>query len=35
LSLPVIADLDGDGLAEIVVQDAAATIHCLARRTLE
>jgi hypothetical protein len=29
LSLPAIADVDGDGLAEIVVQDAQATIHCL------
>lgn len=29
LSLPAIADLDGDGLAEIVVQDANATLHCL------
>lgn len=29
LSLPAIADVDGDGLAEIVVQDANATIHCL------
>ncbi len=29
LSLPAIADVDGDGLAEIVVQDAEATIHCL------
>ena len=29
LSLPAIADVDGDGLAEIVVQDAAATVHCL------
>ncbi|MBC8868275.1 MAG: PQQ-binding-like beta-propeller repeat protein [Planctomycetes bacterium] len=29
LSLPAIADVDGDGSAEIVVQDAEATIHCL------
>jgi hypothetical protein len=29
LSLPAIADVDGDGLAEIVVQDKEATIHCL------
>jgi outer membrane protein assembly factor BamB len=29
LSLPAIADVDGDGLAEIVVQDAAGTVHCL------
>lgn len=29
LSLPAIADVDGDGLAEIVVQDANAAIHCL------
>ena len=29
LSLPAIADVDGDGLAEIVVQDAAASVHCL------
>jgi hypothetical protein len=29
LSLPAIADTDGDGLAEIVVQDANATLHCL------
>ena len=29
LSLPAIADVDGDNLAEIIVQDAAATIHCL------
>jgi hypothetical protein len=30
LSLPAIADVDGDGLAEIVVEDADGTIHCLA-----
>ena len=29
LSLPAIADVDQDGMAEIVVQDAEATIHCL------
>jgi hypothetical protein len=29
LSLPAIADVDGDSLAEIVVQDANATIYCL------
>ena len=29
LSLPAIADVDEDSLAEIVVQDANATIHCL------
>jgi hypothetical protein len=29
LSLPAVADTDGDGLAEIVVQDANATLHCL------
>jgi outer membrane protein assembly factor BamB len=29
LSMPAIADVDGDGKAEIVVQDAQATIHCL------
>ena len=29
LSVPAIVDVDGDGLAEIVVQDASATIHCL------
>jgi hypothetical protein len=29
LSLPAIADVDGDGLAEIVVQDAAGTVYCL------
>jgi len=30
LSLPAIADMDGDGSAEILVQDANATLHCLA-----
>ncbi len=29
LSMPAIADVDGDGLAEIVVQDAQGTVHCL------
>jgi hypothetical protein len=29
LSLPAIADVDGDGLAKIVVQDAAGTVYCL------
>jgi hypothetical protein len=29
LSLPAIADVNGDGLAEIVVEDADGTIHCL------
>ncbi len=29
LSLPAIADVNGDGLAEIVVQDAAGTVYCL------
>ena len=29
LSLPAIADVDGDGLAEIVVQDATGTVYCL------
>ena len=32
ISLPAIADVDGDNLAEIVVQDANATIHCLDSR---
>jgi hypothetical protein len=30
LSLPAIADVNGDGLAEIIVQDARGTLHCLA-----
>jgi outer membrane protein assembly factor BamB len=34
LSLPAIADLDGDALAEIVVQDANAALHCLDSSTL-
>jgi outer membrane protein assembly factor BamB len=29
LSMPAVADLDGDGLAEIVVQAADGSIHCL------
>jgi outer membrane protein assembly factor BamB len=29
LSLPAIADVDGDGLAEIIIQDADGTIYCL------
>ncbi len=29
LSMPAIADVDGDGKMEIVVQDAQATIYCL------
>ena len=29
LSMPAIADVDGDGLAEIIVQDATAKVHCL------
>ncbi len=29
LSMPAIADVDGDGRAEIVVQDAGAVVHCL------
>ncbi|MBM4089165.1 MAG: hypothetical protein FJ276_07020 [Planctomycetes bacterium] len=29
LSLPAVADVDGDGLLEIIVQDALATLHCL------
>ena len=29
LSVPAIADVDGDGLVEIIVQDTSATIHCL------
>ncbi|HZW34013.1 MAG TPA: hypothetical protein VFF52_25035 [Isosphaeraceae bacterium] len=32
LSLPAIADVDGDGRAEIVVQDAHGTVHCLTDR---
>jgi hypothetical protein len=27
--MPAIADVDGDGLAEIVVQDAGGTVHCI------
>ncbi len=29
LSMPAIADVEGDGRAEIIIQDAQATIHCL------
>ena len=29
LSMPAIADLDGDRLAEIVLQAADGTVHCL------
>ncbi|NUQ65058.1 MAG: PQQ-binding-like beta-propeller repeat protein, partial [Pirellulales bacterium] len=29
LSMPAVADVDSDGLAEIVVQDAYGTVHCL------
>jgi outer membrane protein assembly factor BamB len=29
LSMPAIADVDGDGAAEIVVQDADAVVYCL------
>jgi outer membrane protein assembly factor BamB len=29
LSMPAIADMDGDGLAEIVVQAADGTVYCL------
>jgi outer membrane protein assembly factor BamB len=29
LSMPAIADVDGDGFADIVLQDAAGTVHCL------
>jgi outer membrane protein assembly factor BamB len=29
LSLPAIADMDDDGLAEIIVQDSDGTVHCL------
>jgi outer membrane protein assembly factor BamB len=29
LSLPAVADVDGDGQAEILVQDATGTVHCL------
>ena len=32
LSLPAIADLDGDGLAQIVVQAADGTVHCVGSR---
>jgi hypothetical protein len=29
LSMPAIADVDGDGQAEILLQDALANVHCL------
>jgi len=29
LSLPAIADLDGDGSAQIIVQTAEGTVYCL------
>jgi hypothetical protein len=29
LSLPAIADVDGDGFVEIVVQAADGTVHCV------
>lgn len=29
LSLPAVTDVDGDGLAEILVQSATGTLHCL------
>jgi hypothetical protein len=29
LSMPAIADTDGDGLAEIVMQAADGTVYCL------
>ena len=29
LSLPAIADVDGDGLAEIVLQSADGVVHCI------
>ena len=32
LSLPAIADLDGDGLAQIIVQAADGTVHCVGSR---
>jgi hypothetical protein len=33
LSMPAIADVDGDGAAEIVLQDATGTVHCLDQST--
>ena len=32
LSLPAIADLDGDGLAQIIVQSADGAVHCVGSR---
>ena len=32
LSLPAIADLDGDGLAQIIVQTAEGTVYCVGSR---
>jgi outer membrane protein assembly factor BamB len=32
LSMPAIADLDGDGLAQIIVQSADGTVHCVGSR---
>jgi outer membrane protein assembly factor BamB len=29
LSMPAIADVDGDGFAEVILQDAAGIVHCL------
>ena len=29
LSLPAIADLDGDGLAQIIIQAADGSVHCV------
>jgi len=34
LSMPAIADIDGDGLAEIVVQAADGSVHCLGPKLL-
>jgi hypothetical protein len=32
LSMPVIGDLDDDGLAEIIVQSAEGTVYCIGQR---
>jgi hypothetical protein len=32
LSMPAIADIDGDGLAQIIVQAADGTVHCVGSR---